>query len=222
MCYSVVPPGMLGKKETCSREATSSCSCQQQPTLSWIENTTKLGRRQPRQGLGWWWGGRARLEIYHFALATVPEASHHPRFPERCLRGGGQAGCWTAYTSADTEGRAVGTWDGSTSCCPRQQPPGSARCHLPATAPPLQRSPPAAGSRAEESDREDTTTRNAGFSGVSGQPGTAPPRPDRTAGRRTAARPRPRPPRPHSSVLGPGTPFRARPALPLGAEPLPK
>lgn len=107
MCCSLVPPGMLGKKETCSREATSSCSCQQQPTLSWIENTTKLQRRLPRRG-----GGRASLETCHSALATVPGTPHRPRFlpavppSETEVRlGAGQPG--TAYTCGDTEGRTV-------------------------------------------------------------------------------------------------------------------
>lgn len=223
MCYSVVSPGMLGKKETCSREATSSCSCQQQPTLSWIENTNKTEKTAPPgAGVVVGWPGPSRNISLRFSYCPRDTSrSPLPRGTSEAEVRRGVEQPSTACTSEDREGRAVpGTAPPGAVCASsRREAPGTIcprrplRCSAPLQPLGRGRRKPTRG------------TRKHGPPASAGSPGShGPLRRDSTEPRGTSLLPglAPRPPRLHSSVLGPRAPFRARPALALRSEPLPK
>lgn len=162
--------------------------------------------------------------MYHCALATIPGTPHRPRFLRATppsvtqVRQGVQQPS-AAYTCGGTEGTVVPE---------TASPPvvrASSRREAPGTSCRDGTSPSAIISDrwiqggGNQPGRTTRNTASRGSPGSQGKPRRAP-----TASRGAASLPglASHPPRPHSSVLGPGGPFPARPTIALRPEPLPK
>lgn len=162
--------------------------------------------------------------MYHCALATIPGTPHSPRFLRAMppsvtqVRQGVQQPS-AACTCGGTEGTVVPE---------TASPPvvrASSRREAPGTSCRDGTSPSAIISDrwiqggGNQPGRTTRNTASRGSPGSQGKPRRAP-----TASRGAASLPglASHPPRPHSSVLGPGGPFPARPTIALRPEPLPK